>query len=84
MCAAQLDFCCAGQQLGNDGGDDRAGRLTRPIRIKRPYNGHRGIETAIEAFCYPVCPNFSGGIGRLALEGMPLINGSISRRSINF
>ena len=40
MNASQFDFCRAGQQLGNDGGDDSEGRLTRAIGIKRPDDGY--------------------------------------------
>ena len=75
--AAQLDLGCAGEQLGDDGGDYGPGALAGAVGVEGPHDGDRQIKAAVEALGQTVRADLGGGIGALALVGMLLVDGYI-------
>ena len=82
--AAQLDFLLAGQQLGDDGGDDGAAALARAIGVEGAHNGNRQVKAAVKAFGQAVRADLGGRVGALALERVVLVNGHILGGAVYF
>ena len=75
--AAQLDFGLAGQQLGDDGGDDGPPALAGAVGVEGPHDGDRQVKAALEALSQTVSADLGGGIGALALVGVLFVDGHI-------
>src|SRR5699024_5557188 len=68
--AAEFDLGLAGQQLGDDGGDDGARALPRAVGVERPHDGDGQVKAAVETFCQAVGADLGGRVGALALVGV--------------
>ena len=72
---AQMDDI-RGEGLGDDGGDDGAGGLTGAIGVEGADGDGLDVEGAPEALDELVGADLAGGVGRLTLEGVLLIDGN--------
>jgi hypothetical protein len=81
---AKSDCGAAAEGLSDDGRDHGPRRLTRPEGVEGPqYNGlHR--ETIDIGFDELVRTDLAGGIGRLRLQGMRLVDRDITGAAIGF
>ena len=74
----------AGQQLGDDGGDDGAAALARAIGVEGTHNGNRQVKAAVKAFGQAVRADLGGRVGALALERVVLVNRHILGGAVYF
>ena len=80
---AQLNLGLTGQQLGDDGGNNRTLALTGTVGVEGTNDGHRQIEAAVEAFGQTVGTNLGGRVGALALIRMLLVDGNIQGGAVH-
>ena len=81
---AELDVCCPGRELRDDGRNDRPRRLARPVGVERPRDDDRQRERVEEAERDRVGANLRRAVRRLRTQRVLLVDRHILRRPVHF
>lgn len=73
-----------GEGLGDDGRDDGAGGLPRTIGVEGPHGDGGDFERTVVSFDQFVRANLAGGVGRLPLQGVALVDGDAQGGAVDF
>ncbi len=73
-----------GEGLGDDGGDDGAGGLSRTIGVEGPHGDGGDFEGSVVGFDEFVRANLAGGVGALPLQGVALVDGDAQGGAVDF
>ena len=80
---AKMDFFRL-ERLGDDGRDNCPRGLTRPIGVERTDGDGGDAERAVVAFHQFIRADFAGGVGRLPLQRVLLINRHAQGAAVDF
>ena len=80
---AELDLGPAFQQLGEDGGKDRAGGLTGTVGVEGAEHQGGRAEASLEGERQLVGPDLGRGVGRLGLQRVGLRDGNRLGRAVD-
>jgi hypothetical protein len=73
-----------GEGLGDDGGDDGTGGLSRTIGVEGADGDGGDSEGSVVGFDEFVGANFAGGVGGLTLEGVGFVDGDAQGGAVDF